>query len=734
MKTKVLLFALWGTLNAAAQLPTDFRSEQIYLNLHQTSYQPGDTLLLEGQVTCMADDRFLPYSNYLYIECFNKKDSVLVRQKVSCKDNGYFSTQLPTEYEWPSDVYYLRAYTRLMQNFSYDSFAQQPFLLGKEFPKKEERIYEARCLVAPSGGKLVAGYPQTVAVMLTNEATFPISAQLQLMSEKGDTLGVVQTSASGMAQLRFIPTFGLKYYLTSHIDGRDYQFPLPDATRDIKVQGSLNGKKLNFQILNGKETEKVLYTYDRLNGLTRTPVEKDNGILMLDEVPETVTLFLTDAANNILSEYTLSSKVTRESSIQMAEAIKANEAIGYELPITTEGKRVMTRIVAENDLLASSAEGALKYLADYASPLPFPQHLYATDEATFNNDLHAWLSTAKFKRFKLADALQKDTAMYVYAPEQVLSFSGKIEKTSKRPLKGGQLVAYHTEKDYVYDVSLDSDSARFVMAVDDFMEGENFFLQAITPKGKPDFANYKVDEEVYPALLNKRRFHLPTSQYADSEVIIGNTLNLSYNIDKDNERNYTLPNVTVKARVRMEKPKDTHEFYNLNFANRDKIEEKAYTSLYDILKDMPGIRVIQTSDTEQSYMIISSRGQATMTYTPLPLLIDGTRTMDYDFYLHIPAFELEYVKVLRAWEALKYTFGAIDGAILVKTRNYSQRDPLPSKGAMYSPTGLSPLSHPYKEMPASSLSCCKPGRYRLLVDVIDSEGIKSYEHSFEVVE
>ena len=95
----------------------------------------------------------------------------------------------------------------------------------------------------------------------------------------------------------------------------------------------------------------------------------------------------------------------------MAGTIQANETIGYELPITTEGKRVMTRIVAENDLLASSAEGALKYLADYASPLPFPQHLYATDEATFNNDLHAWLSTAKFKRFKLADALQKDTAM-----------------------------------------------------------------------------------------------------------------------------------------------------------------------------------------------------------------------------------------------------------------------------------------------------------------------------------
>ena len=67
MKTRLLLLTLFGALTASAQLPTDFRSEQIYLNLQKTSCMPGDTLALEGQVTSMANDRFLPYSNYLYI-------------------------------------------------------------------------------------------------------------------------------------------------------------------------------------------------------------------------------------------------------------------------------------------------------------------------------------------------------------------------------------------------------------------------------------------------------------------------------------------------------------------------------------------------------------------------------------------------------------------------------------------------------------------------------------------
>jgi len=274
MRTKFFFLSLLCSLIATAQLPTDFRSEQIYLNLLQKECLAGDTLRLEGQVTSLASDRFLPYSNYLYIECFNEKDSVLVRQKVSCKENGYFSTHLPTEYEWPVGVYYLRAYTRLMQNFSYESFAQQPFLIGKEYPKKEEQVYEARCTIVPSGGKLVADHPQILAVLLTDDCTFPVSASLQLMSEKGDTLELVRTSASGMAQLKFIPLLGVNYYLTGNIDGRDYRFPLPNATNDIKVQGSLNGKRLSYQILNRSAESNILYTYDRLNGLTRTNVEK----------------------------------------------------------------------------------------------------------------------------------------------------------------------------------------------------------------------------------------------------------------------------------------------------------------------------------------------------------------------------------------------------------------------------------------------------------------------------
>ena len=746
MRTRILLLTLLCALTAKAQLPTDFRSEQIYLS-QPSSCLPGDTLFLEGQVTSMASDRFLPYSNYLYIECFNEQDSVLVRQKVSCKEKGYFSTHLPTEYEWPAGVYYLRAYTRLMRNFSSESFAQQPFLLGKEFPRREEQPYSVQCSLFPSGGKLVSGHPQTVAVHLTDECSYPVAAQLRLMSERGDTLGTVRTSASGMAQLKFIPTADVNYYLTGTVNGRNYRFPVPLATRDIKVQGSLNGKRLSYQVLNARGNKNILYTYDRLNGLTRTDIERDEGILMLDGIPEVITLFLTDADNRILSEYTLSGKQEGRAKMQAPETVGLHEAVQYTLPELPEGSKVMARIVPENDLLAGAAEKSLKYLSDYASPMPFPHHLYAADEAEFNNDLHTWLSTARFQRFNLKEALAKDTALYAYTPEQVLSFSGKIEKKNTRPLKGGQLVAYHTTNDYVYDVPLLSDSARFLMAVDDFKDGEEFFLQAITAKEKPDFANYILDEETYPALQNNRRYRLPVPHYADSEVTIGNTLDLNYTVDRNNERNYTLPNVTVKARLRTEKTLPTHKFYRNNYADRKDIEEKGYLTLVDILRSMTGITVgkhlvtVVTPDgkhahEEWRWIIKSTRGVATLSgETTVPILIDGVRMdmVTYDHYMEMPAAEIESVQLLRAWEALAYTFGAINGAIIVKTRQAGKVEPLPSRGAMYSPMGLYALSYPYREIPRTPLTCDKPGRYRLLVDVIGDSGVRSYEHRFEAV-
>jgi len=758
MKHILILTALLVTMVAKAQLPADFRSEQIYLNPEKTTVLPGDTLGLEGMVTCLAPDRMLPYSNYVYVECYDERDSVLVRQKLRCKDQGYFNTRIATDYLWPAGVYYLRAYTQLMRNFSQESFAVQPFLLAKEFPDKEKQVYEARCTFVPSGGKLVAGQMQTVAALLTDEASFPVSADLLLMDAQGDTIAPVHTSASGMARLQFIPKAGVEYRLTGRIDGEDYSFPLPAATSDVKVQGVLNRQRLNYQLLNaGADLSRYrLFTYDRLNGIMELPSLRAGGIIQLGNAPAVLTLFLTDTLKNVISEYTVASRYEGAATLSAPGTLGIGKELSYELPALPEGSRVMVRVRAENDLLSNHAESALHYFSDYESALPFPRHLYAATDDERNNDLQTWLSTARFKRFNVKEALEKDSAIYAYLPEQIQTFSGWIEKKSLRPMSNGSLVAYHTLTDFVYEANLD-EQGRFLIAVDDYLEDETFFIQAITPKGKPDFANYHVDDETFPALENKYRFRLPGSRYVASEVTIGNDTNLEFTVGKDKVRNYTLPDVTVKAQLRTEAPKQTHEFYSTNYADREEIDERAYGTLADILKDMPGIRVGQVLEAAEEednpfrqdnrgngfagkrqvmkWKISSTRGSSVLLggNDGLPILVDNVRftEADYDHLLYMPAQEIESVQLLRAWQTLAYTFGAMNGAILVKTRNYKEREDLPTKGAFYSPTGISKLSNTFEPQPWKA---DKPGRYRLLVDVFTDTGVQSYEHPFEVVE
>lgn len=171
MKKFFLFFLLlWAfIIQILAQLPNDFRTEQIFLCPKKTEWTSSDTIELEGQVTCLAGNRVLPYSKYLYIEWINNKDSVLTRQKVSCKDKGYFKTKIPQDPTNEAGVYYLRAYTNLMRNFSSSSFALQPILINQSFPKQSLVIdEEVLCHVYPSGGKLAPNTIQSVTTYLTD--------------------------------------------------------------------------------------------------------------------------------------------------------------------------------------------------------------------------------------------------------------------------------------------------------------------------------------------------------------------------------------------------------------------------------------------------------------------------------------------------------------------------------------------------------------------------------------
>ncbi len=190
-----------------AQLPDDYRSEQIYLSPLQASVMPGDSIDVEGIVTSLAGDNIRPYSRYLYVELIGEADSALVRSKVACDSLGHFSLRVPTDPLDSKGIYWLRAYTSLMRNFNPASFALQPVVLGTTLPTDDGIIdSNASLSLFPVGNVLSSGRPQNVVAYLSSGQGFPLgNKKLTLTDAAGKVITDAITSPSGLATLSFLP-------------------------------------------------------------------------------------------------------------------------------------------------------------------------------------------------------------------------------------------------------------------------------------------------------------------------------------------------------------------------------------------------------------------------------------------------------------------------------------------------------------------------------------------------
>lgn len=726
MRLKVIctfLLCLFGVANLAAQLPHDFRSEQIFLGVAKTEWAPNDTIEANGIVTCLAAKNKHPYSRYLYIELLDSSDSVMVRQKVGCDESGRFSARIPTLSVTGKGVYYLRAYTNLMRNFSGENFALQPVLIGKTFPKREKGNGVLRCAIYPEGGFLVENQVQGIVASVTDYSGKAISGvKLSVVNDKGDTLCVGKTRTSGLANLKFVPLAARHYKLFVTDNGVTTSLEIPQAYPDrMKLQCAINGNKLMFEVLNanGSLPASRLYLYDKANGLVLIGKGRQSGIVPLGNRLGITTVFLTDSVGNVLSESSLTSKYRMTELPSLPDTIAA-DSIGAWLERigSSDGKSVFARFATKNECWNQFAESELQYKSDYASSLPFPDNFFKENAKNRSVDLQDWLFTAKFSRFAIRDAIAKDTALYVYMPEMNMTIHGEVSAVySNAP--GASLVAYNTESNNVYDTTLDKDG-RFRMAVDDFADGTSFFLQTMDKRSKPVDSKIILDNDSYPSVSPHERYSLWQSEYAESKATVNGMM-----------QGGQLPDVVVKARVKRDEHLSTEKFYSYNYVGREKIEQYNYLYLVDILRGIPSVMVrYNPENSKNPWQISSNRGMSTLNASSegLVILLDGSRVENEQKadVLQMSADEIETVELLRPWQALAYTWGAVDGAIKVMTRG-ADKSKVRSKGIFYTPFGLSVV----KGNPKTTVT---PGKYRLLIDVVSPTGITSFERDVVVSE
>lgn len=477
----------------------DFCTERVFMSPEKTQYQAGDTIRLNGQVISTLLDDYSPYSNYLYLEIIDKNDSALLREKVSCKDKGYFNAELNTNAAWLPAIYRIRAHTLFMRNFNSQSFSSIPIAIGN-IPQKDAFSKDVKCAFFPEGGNLLAGFVQSVAFYLSDDNDSPVSTNAILRNSKGDSVTSALTLPSGLGMLHFIPAPKEIYRLETSLNGKKYSFNLQALDKGVTLQANLlNERRFCCRILSKDvNTEKYhLYLFHQDTGLTELPIDsarRESEANMKESSPGLAALFLTDENGKTVAQRMIWKNIHEAShpvkfSVEK-DQYSPNETVQYKLNDLPSDSRVFVRIIPKKAISLPHAYQEMMF-GDLDSKVPFPNNFYTENSLMQKNDLQAWFCTATFKRFDIRQALMHKPLYWL--PERNLVISGKVSRLGQ-PLNGGLVIADY--KSQSYNVPLD-EKGHFSMAVNDFQNGENFLFHAFSTVGESKIYSFDFDNDAF---------------------------------------------------------------------------------------------------------------------------------------------------------------------------------------------------------------------------------------------
>ena len=690
---------------AGVRLPHDYRSEQIFLCPNNHYYHAGDTIWLQGVVTCNSTPHLLPYSRYVIIELITP-DTIISRIETELDSLGRFCTVMPTDIRLPNGTYLLRAYTQLMRSFSPKNFAFQPITIAENYIEKVRDTDDTIiCRAFPWGGSLASGMVQHITVWLCDKSGIALPGkELALKGSDGSTIDLRTTSANGLAVFSFVPEKGSEYslYSTSSYSAE----PLAEFKTDDskpKIQCFIRERKVSFSTSNTHALPEGyrMYGYDCKNGLTKIDAKASHGTFVLGSKPNLFTIFLTDSLNRVLSESSAIGIPELQYSVNAPHTVAVGDSIVPVIEGLSDGAIVVTRLMSGSISTVEDAASAINISSQLSSPIPMPSaYVSYINGEKFYNDVTAWLATANFSRFSLPEAIERDSLIYTHLPKLQMSISGNAYLKSGYSLADGSLVVYNTETNDVADATFNK-MGDFDIALNNFYGNTRFYFQATDRKELAVKAVFQFPDQTYPAITLPKQL-----QFAVSDSM----LHLEHNA-------LELPELTVKAYTKKETNIPTNKFYSVRYKDREEIERRRYVTLRDILRNLVGVRLVNDE-------LVSTRGVATLSGSAhVSLMVDNdlfkNGVNDFKMMLDMSANNIESVEYMPPWKALAYASDAFNGVVHIRTRD-SHIQPPETRGSYFTFTGLAP------SLPISAPIATKAGNFTLVIDVISPQGIGTF--------
>lgn len=666
MKTTFSTLALLLLLSIKTAAGQTLPGERIFLCTDRTACTATDSVRIDG-ILMATDTLGGPYSRYVYVELINSHDSLCLQQKLRCEPGGRFHSAFQPLTAWPQGLYRLRAYTRLMRNYPPETFPLLTLRIGNDNIRQPAESHAVRCYLYPEGGHMVGGLRQSIAVRLTDGNGRPLRGSFTLTDSRQRELASGTTTASGWQLAAFTPEPGEAYYIKVKTENGKETFPIPAPSKEPVVQSALKGSILSYYVHPQLPPQDALYLYHRQLGLQRINLKRNGGKIDVTGLGDGLaSLILTDEMGEIVSESF--QRVGFRQGQQTAVGVTDGNPAGVLC--------TFRRAISDTTASLPQAVPALILQTDVASAAPFPS-CYGCPNEDSAADLRAWLCSATFCRINLKAAREGKLTL-PYAPETQLALSGRATyRDGGRPVRNGSVMAYQKSNNAVFTSQTD-EMGNFRIPVDDYSDGEEFYLQAYDKKGKAYYCRYEMTEDAPPPLA-RQQSDLASEAYGGDEAQLNRPGLHGVN---------RLPEVSVTAKRRMY-DQEEKLFYKSTLLTHADIQSHNLIDFKRVVEYF--FKYMYLAGSEQVGYVLNNRRASTLQANQsIKILLDGT-PISVNQVLYMDMNDMESIEYLSTVEAAKRVDvgSAINGALVMKTRSFKpETEKIESKGVMYRPLGL----------------------------------------------
>lgn len=288
---------------AITNLENNYEQEKVYLLTDKQQYAAGDQIWFKSFVFDGYNRSAL--STTLFVELYDS-DKKLIDWKTLLLTNGEGSGDFKLKEDLPEQVYFIRAYTPYMTNFSEDFQIVKTIPVYNPASTKTLEVAKSSDWSAkafPEGGTFINGMPTKFAVRMSGNTSLPESWSGKIIDSQNPNVSVATFKSfdKNVASFTLIPASGKKYQVIIQDNaGKKQTIDLPEVANSglsLEVSSSKDGIKYSLKGVNLKQQ---LQNYKIVGTINNHLAYRANINQLINEASSLIPTKISNGANGIL--------------------------------------------------------------------------------------------------------------------------------------------------------------------------------------------------------------------------------------------------------------------------------------------------------------------------------------------------------------------------------------------------------------------------------------------------